>query len=68
MEKTWRWLVVKKQLAVEPPFYTSEEIVKLASGNFYLRLNEAEGNWREPAETAIQVLEEAKEPLCSYGI
>jgi len=38
--------LVRRQSAEEPLFYTSEEIAKPASGNFYMRLNDAIGDWQ----------------------
>ena len=38
--------MIRQQLTDEPLFYTSEEIAKPASGNFYVRLNKAVGDWQ----------------------
>jgi transposase len=42
--------LVRRQSAEEALFYTSEEIAKPASGNFYMRLNDAIGDWQELAK------------------
>lgn len=42
--------MIKRQSLDEPLFYTSEEIAKPASGNFYIRLDKAVKDWGKLAE------------------
>lgn len=42
--------MIRQQATEEPLFYASQEIARPASGNFYLRLNDAVGDWQKLAK------------------
>jgi transposase len=42
--------LVRQQATEEPLYYASQDIAKPASGNFYMRLNEAVGDWQKLAK------------------
>ena len=42
--------MIRQQSSEEPLFYASQEIAKPASGNFYMRLSEAVGDWQKLAK------------------